>query len=281
MMESGLRTIKWSKALATLLFGIVGLLFITPFLWMVSSSFKLEADVLKFPIEWIPSTWNAAENYYDVWFGSRSFVQLYWNSIKVAILTTIGSVTFSCLAAYAFAKIPFKGRDMIFLVVLATYMIPPQAIIIPQYLIYSSIGLIDTHLGLILINCFSAFGTFMLRQFFMSVHDEVIESARMDGAGHLRTFVSIALPLIKPALATYAILRFIWTWNDYQNPLIFLRSDALYTIQIGIKQFADAHGSIYSLMMAAAVSAIVPLLIVFIIGQKQVIEGIALGSVKG
>lgn len=280
-MDAALKTIKLPKALATLLFAVVGILFIMPFLWMISASFKVEADVLKFPVEWIPSAWNAAENYSEVWFGSKPFALYYWNSIKVAILTTIGSAAFSCMAAYAFAKIPFKGRDTLFLVVLATYMIPPQAIIIPQYLIYSSGGLIDTHLGLILLNCFSAFGTFMLRQFFISVNDEIIESARMDGAGHLRTFVSIALPLVKPALATYAILRFIWTWNDYQNPLIFLRSDTLYTIQIGIKQFADAHGSIYSLMMAAAVSAIVPLLIVFVIGQKQVIEGISLGSVKG
>lgn len=280
-METGLKTIKWSKVFATLLFAIIGLLFITPFLWMISSSFKTEADVLKFPIEWIPSTWNAVENYTEVWAGTKSFGLYYWNSIKIAVLTTIGSAGFSCLAAYAFAKIQFKGRDMLFLVVLATYMIPPQAIIIPQYLIYSSSGLIDTHLGLILLNCFSAFGTFMLRQFFISVNDEIIESARMDGAGHFRTFFSMALPLVKPALATYAILRFIWTWNDYQNPLIFLRSETQYTIQIGIKQFADAHGSIYSLMMAAAVSAIVPLLVVFIIGQKQVIEGIALGGVKG
>ncbi|MCM3636027.1 carbohydrate ABC transporter permease [Paenibacillus camelliae] len=280
-METGLKTIKWPKVFATLLFAIIGLLFITPFLWMISSSFKTEADVLKFPIEWIPSTWNAVENYSEVWAGTKSFGLYYWNSIKIAVLTTIGSAGFSCLAAYAFAKIQFKGRDMLFLVVLATYMIPPQAIIIPQYLIYSSSGLIDTHLGLILLNCFSAFGTFMLRQFFISVNDEIIESARMDGAGHFRTFFSMALPLVKPALATYAILRFIWTWNDYQNPLIFLRSETQYTIQIGIKQFADAHGSIYSLMMAAAVSAIVPLLVVFIIGQKQVIEGIALGGVKG
>ncbi len=282
-MSIGLRLkmIKWPKLLATLLFAVVGLLFIAPFLWMISSSFKVEADVLKFPIEWIPSQWNAVENYKEVWFGAHSFVLYYWNSIKVAIATTLGSAAFSCLAAYAFAKIPFRGRDSLFLIVLATYMIPPQAIIIPQYLIYSEIGLIDSHLGLILLNCFSAFGTFMLRQFFLSVNDEIIESAKMDGAGHFRTFANIAVPLVKPALATYAILRFIWTWNDYQNPLVFLRSDTLYTIQIGIKQFADAHGSIYSLMMAAAVSAIVPLLIVFIIGQKQVIEGIAQGSVKG
>ncbi|GIP18282.1 ABC transporter permease [Paenibacillus montaniterrae] len=280
-MESAFKRIHWPKLLATILFAIVGLIFIMPFLWMISASFKLESDVLKFPIEWIPSTWNAVENYNEVWFGAKSFALYYWNSIKISVFTTIVSSVFSCFAAYAFAKINFKGRDLLFLVVLSTYMIPPQAIVIPQYLIYSSSGLIDSHLGLILLNSFSAFGTFMLRQFFVSVHDEVIESARMDGAGHIRTFFSIALPLIKPAIATYAILRFIWTWNDYQNPLIFLRSDSLYTIQIGIKQFADAHGSIFSLMMAAAVSAIVPLLIVFIIGQKQVIEGIALGGVKG
>jgi len=280
-VESALKRIQLPKLLATILFAVVGLIFIMPFLWMISSSFKLESDVLKFPIEWIPSTWNAVENYSEVWFGAKSFALYYWNSIKISVFTTVLSSMFSCFAAYAFAKINFKGRDMLFLVVLSTYMIPPQAIVIPQYLIYSSSGLIDSHLGLILLNSFSAFGTFMLRQFFVSVHDEVIESARMDGAGHIRTFFSIALPLIRPAIATYAILRFIWTWNDYQNPLIFLRSDTLYTIQIGIKQFADAHGSIFSLMMAAAVSAIVPLLIVFIIGQKQVIEGIALGGVKG
>lgn len=139
-MEARLRTINWPKALATLLFAIVGLLFIMPFLWMISASFKIEADVLKFPIEWIPATWNAIENYSEVWFGSKPFALYYWNSIQVAILTTFGSVTFSCLAAYAFAKISFKGRDLLFLVVLATYMIPPQAIIIPQYLIYSSNG---------------------------------------------------------------------------------------------------------------------------------------------
>ncbi|WP_093193526.1 carbohydrate ABC transporter permease [Salimicrobium halophilum] len=260
---------------------IVGIIFLLPFLWMISASFKVEAEVLAYPIEWIPSTWNAVENYKEVWFGSNSFLLYYWNSIKVSFLTTFVSVFFSSIAAYSFAKIHFKGRDVLFLIVLLTYMIPPQAIIVPQYLLYSSVGLIDTHLGLILLNSFSAFGTFMLRQFFMGVNDEIIESAKMDGAGHFRTFFSIALPLVKPAIATYAILRFIWTWNDYQNPLIFLRSEHLYTIQIGIEQFADAHGSIYSLMMAAAVSAVIPLLIVFVVGQKRVIEGISLGGVKG
>lgn len=121
----------------------------------------------------------------------------------------------------------------------------------------------------------------MLRQFFMGIHHEYIESAKIDGAGHLRIFTRIALPLVRPAVATYAILRFIWTWNDYQNPLIFLRSDHLFTIQLAMQKFTTINGEFYSLIMAAAVSAIIPLLIVFIIGQKSVIEGIALGGVKG
>jgi multiple sugar transport system permease protein len=120
----------------------------------------------------------------------------------------------------------------------------------------------------------------MLRQFYLGISNEIIESARMDGAGHFRIFTAIALPLVRPAIATYAILRFIWTWNDFQNPLIFLRSKELYTIQLGVQSFSDQHGSVYSLMMAASVSAIVPLLIIFIIGQKNVIEGIQLGGVK-
>ncbi|QKS73324.1 carbohydrate ABC transporter permease [Paenalkalicoccus suaedae] len=260
---------------------VLGILFLLPFVWMLSSSFKPEGDVLTYPIEWIPQTWNAVENYREVWFGRSSFALYYWNSIKVTLLTTFVSTAFSCLAAYAFAKMTFKGRDLLFMLVLLTYMIPPQAIVVPQYLLFSSVGLVDSHLGLILLNSFSAFGTFMLRQFFLSINDSIIESAKIDGAGEFRIFFKIALPLVVPALATYSILRFIWTWNDYQNPLIFLRSEELYTIQIGIYQFADSHGAIYSLMMAAAVSSIIPLLIVFIIGQKQVIDGISLGGVKG
>ncbi|RDW21494.1 sugar ABC transporter ATP-binding protein [Oceanobacillus arenosus] len=260
---------------------VCGIVFISPFIWMISASFKLEEDVLSFPIDWIPNTWNAITNYSEVWFGEKPFLLYYWNSIKVTVLTTLTSVTVSSLAAYAFAKIKFKGRDIIFLIVLATYMIPSQSLLVPQFLFYSWVDLFDSHLGLILLNSFSVFGTFMLRQFFLGINNEIIESAKIDGAGHFRTFFHIALPLVRPAIATYAILRFIWTWNDYQTPLIFLRSESLYTLQLGIAQFADVHGSIYSLMMAASVSAIIPLLIVFMLGQKQVIDGIQLGGVKG
>ncbi|THE12829.1 carbohydrate ABC transporter permease [Bacillus timonensis] len=269
------------KLIMTIIMILMGIAFLMPFLWMISASLKIEEDVLTFPIKWIPETWNAIENYKEVWTGSMPFLLLYWNSIKVTVLTTLISCTVSCLAAYGFAKINFKGRDLLFLIVLATFMIPPQTLLVTQFLLYRWIGLYDTHTGLILLNSFSVFGTFMLRQFYLGISNEIIESARMDGAGHFRIFASIALPLVRPAIATYAILRFIWTWNDFQNPLIFLRSEELYTIQLGVQSFSDQHGSVYSLMMAASVSAILPLLIIFIIGQKNVIEGIQLGGVKG
>lgn len=280
-MEAMLKKIDMRKAVLTIVMALIGIMFLMPFLWMISASFKLEEDVLSFPIQWVPDTWNAVANYQEVWTGNLPFMLYYWNSIKVTVLTTLTSVTISALAAYGFAKIPFKGRNVLFLIVLATYMIPPQTLLVTQFLLYRWIGLYDTHTGLILLNSFSVFGTFMLRQFYMGISDEMIESAKIDGAGHFRIFWNIALPLVRPAIATYAILRFIWTWNDYQNPLIFLRSEHLYTIQLGVAAFADAHGSIYSLMMAASVSAIVPLLIVFVLGQKHVIEGIQLGGVKG
>ncbi|MDF2921583.1 MAG: sugar transporter ATP-binding protein [Paenibacillaceae bacterium] len=274
------KSIQPKRLLMTILMAILGIIFLLPFIWMLITSLKPEQDVFNFPIEWIPVRWNAIENYSEVWFGN-SFMLYYWNSLKVSVLTTVISVLVSCMAAFAFAKIPFKGSALLFMIVLLTYMIPPQAILVPQFLLFKWTHLFDTHTGLILLNSFSVLGTFMLRQFFMGVHNEFMESARMDGAGSLRIFTSIAVPLVRPAIATYGILRFIWTWNDYQNPLIFLRSPSLSTIQIGIRQFSDAQGEFYALMMAGAVSAIIPLLLVFIAGQKHVIEGISMGGVKG
>ncbi|MGN7941184.1 carbohydrate ABC transporter permease [Virgibacillus sp. 6R] len=275
------KTIKLQKIITTIIVFLFSILFMLPFVWMLSTSFKIEANVFTFPIQWIPERWNGFNNYREVWFGDFPFYTYYWNSIKVAVLTTIVSCTVSALAAYGFSKVRFPAGKWLFLIVLATYMVPPQASLVPQFILYRNIGLFDSHLGLILLGSFSVLGTFMLRQFFMGIHNDYIDAAKIDGAGHIRIFWSIALPIVRPAVATYAILRFIWTWNDYQNPLIFLRTDALYTIQLAMQKFTTINGEFYSLIMAAAVSAILPLLIVFIIGQKQVIEGIALGGVKG
>lgn len=269
------------KVVLTVIMFAISLLFLTPFFWMIVTSFKIESEVFVFPIQWLPKHWHAIENYKEVWLGKYPFYQYYWNSIKVSLITTAISCTVSAAAAYGFSKIQFKASKWLFLIVLTTYMIPSQATLVPQFILYRQIGLFDSHFGLILIGSFSVLGTFMLRQFFMGLHNDYIESAKIDGAGHFRIFWSIGLPLVKPAVATYAILRFIWTWNDYQNALIFLRTDKLFTIQLAMQKFTSLSGEFYSLIMAAAVSAILPLLIIFIIGQKSVIEGIALGGVKG
>lgn len=274
-------TIRLNRVIITILMAIAGIMFIMPFLWMISASLKPELDVLSYPIKWIPERWNAVANYKEVWFGTLPFTLYYWNSIKVTVITTLLSVFISSMAAYGFTKIQFKGREVLFLVILSTFMIPTQAILVPQFIMYRWLGLFNSHTGLILLGSASVLLTFLLRQFYMSVHNEIIESARIDGANHWKIYAWITLPLVKPVLATVMILRFIWTWNDYQNPLIFLRSDKLFTLQLGMTKFSDVNGEYYSLMMAGAVSAILPLLIIFIIGQKQVIEGVASGSVKG
>lgn len=276
-----MRALQGYRLIATIGMAFGGILFIMPFLWMISASLKPELDVLAFPIEWIPKTWNAAENYSEVWFGALPFTTYYWNTIKITLFTTLLSVVVSSMAAYGFTKIEFRGRDLVFLVILSTFMIPTQAILVPQFILYRWLGFFDSHAGLVFLGASSVLLTFLLRQFYMSVHNEIIESAKIDGANHWTIYARITLPLVKPVLATVMILRFIWTWNDYQNPLIFLRSDHLFTLQLGMTKFSDANGEFYSLMMAGAVSAILPLLIIFIIGQKQVIEGVASGSVKG
>lgn len=277
-METSNTAFNWRKGVLTVLMFAVSILFLLPFIWMLVTSFKIEKDVFVYPIEWIPRHWHAIENYKEVWVGDYPFWKYYLNSIKIAVITTCISALFSSLAAYGFSKIKFKGSNFVFLIVLATYMVPSQAILIPQFILYRQIGLFDSHWGLILLSSFSVLGTFMLRQFFMGIHQEFIESAKIDGANHFRIYWSIAFPLVKPAVATYAILRFIWTWNDYQNPLIFLRTDRLFTIPLAMQKFTSLSGEFYSLIMAAAVSAILPLLIIFIIGQKSVIEGIALAA---
>ncbi|MBA9028286.1 MULTISPECIES: carbohydrate ABC transporter permease [Bacillaceae] len=275
------KKITLRKIIITIIAFVVSIAFLLPFIWMLSTSFKIEADVFKFPVEWIPTRWNGIENFKEVWLGQYPFALYYWNSIKVTVITTAISVTVSAMAAYGFSKVNFPAGKFLFLIVLTTFMVPQQSILIPQFILYRYLGLFDSHFGLILLGSFSVLGTFMLRQFFMGIHSDYIDAAKIDGAGHFRIFWSIALPIVRPAIATYAILRFIWTWNDYQNPLIFLRTDGLYTLQLAMQKFTSLNGEFYSLIMAAAVSAILPLVIVFIIGQKQVIEGIAMGGVKG
>lgn len=272
---------KGSRIFVTVILALIGIIMCSPLLWMISTSFKIEADVFNFPIEWIPRRSNGLQNYKDVWLGSVSFATYYINSIKVTLISVISSILIGALAAYGFSRIEFPGRDTLFLLYLATMAIPEQVTLVPRFIIFKHMGLFDTHLCLILNASFSVLSVFMLRQFMMTIPKELTDAAKIDGAGHLCTLFRIILPVAKPSIATFAILKFVWTWNDYQGPLVFLTSPKLYTIQLGVKMFSDAYGDFYSLMMAAAVSAILPLILVFIFGQKYIIAGLVSGSVKG
>jgi ABC-type sugar transport system, permease component len=269
------------KLLVTLIISIFGFFMVVPFVWMISASMKYEVDVFKFPIEWIPQRTRLIKNYADVWAGEAPFALYYYNSIKVTVISTLIALLIGSLAAYGFSKVRFAGRDKIFLIYIATMVIPDQVTMLPRFIYFKWLGIYDSHICLIVSVMFSITTIFFLRQSMMGVPNELSDSARIDGAGHLRIYWQIILPLTKPSIATLGILKFIWTWNDYQNPLIFLTNPKLFTIQLGVKMFSDRYGSYYSLIMAAAVSAILPLFIVFAIGQKYVIEGITAGSIKG
>jgi multiple sugar transport system permease protein len=268
------------KAFLTLVMAGLAILMLLPFVWMLSTSFKINGEVFIFPIQWIPNKWNF-DNYVKVWTGRNPFYIYYFNSIKITAITVAGNLLTSSMAGYAFAKINFKGRNFLFLLYLSTLMIPGQVLLVPRFILFDWMHLMNTHYALILPGLFTVFGTFLMRQFFSSLPNELMEAARVDGAGYWRTYWQICLPLTKPALVTLFILTFISHWNEYEGPLIYLRDKALFTIPLGLTNFVEEMGVNYVLSMAASVSAMIPLLIIVIICQRWFVEGIASTGLKG
>lgn len=274
------------KAFFTVLIGLIALSMITPFIWMVSASMKLPLDVMKLPIEWIPKYFYP-ENYKKVWnvggAAARNyhFGLAYFNSIKIAVINLTGSVITSTLAGYAFAKIKFRGSNVIFLLYLATMMIPSQVTLIPKFVMFNKMGLTGTHLTLILPGLITITGTFLMRQYFMQIPDELRESARVDGANEYVIWARIMVPIAKPSMASLAMVVFLWNWNSYLEPLVFLSDWRLYTIPIALTNFIEESVTEYNLVMAAASSALIPAFLVFILGQKFLVKGLVSGAVKG
>ncbi|MCE3198213.1 carbohydrate ABC transporter permease [Paenibacillus sonchi] len=270
----------FNKSLITLVMLFLSIVMIVPFLWMISTSFKTPAEVFQYPIQWIPVHFNWS-HHVKVWTGENSFMLYYLNSLKVSVLSTIGAVTLSSLAAYGFARIQFRGRDTMFMVYLSMMMVPPQVLFVPKFIMFDWAGIYNTHWALILPGFFTIFGVFMMRQFFLSVPYEISEAAFIDGAGHFRIFSRIILPMAKPSIATLAIIDFSWHWNDYENALVFLIDHDLFTVPLGLQNFILENNVDYNGMMAAATAGIIPMIIVFLIGQKYIIEGVASSAVKG
>lgn len=262
----------------TILFFITFLMFI-PFAWMLSASLKLDKDVFIFPIQWIPENprW---QNYIDIWtkIPLLTFIK---NTTKLTIIVTCLQLLTSSFAAYAFAKLDFKYRDTLFLAYIATIAVPWQVYMVPQFMMMRSFGLNDSHLAIICLQAFSAFGVFLMRQFYLGVPDELCEAARIDGMSEYMIYAKIMLPLSKPAISTLTIFTFVNTWNDFLGPLIYLKTEKKKTLQIGLRMFISQYSSEYGLIMAASVISLIPVFIIFISLQKYFVEGIASTGIKG
>ncbi|MFL5738282.1 MAG: carbohydrate ABC transporter permease [Actinomycetota bacterium] len=257
----------------------IALVMILPLLWMVVTSLETLNETRTFPPVLFPHSAQVG-NYSEV-LRQVPFARWFTNTLIVTSLSVIGNLVFCSLAGYAFARIKFFGRDVIFLIVLATLMIPFQVVIIPTFLIVKDLGLIDTLGALVVPNLAGAFGIFMLRQFFKTLPVELEEAARIDGASRLGVLVKIVLPLSGPALATLAVITFMWTWNDFLWPLVVIFSPQNYTLQLGLATFQGAHASNTNLLMAANVMSLVPVLVLFFVAQRYFIRGIATTGLKG
>lgn len=258
---------------------MLALVMVIPFFWMLLASFKTNNEVFLIPMKIFPDRWRY-ENYLAIWRKIPLLI-FFKNTGKITLITTVIQVLTSCFAAYGFAKIQFKGRDFLFLICVTTFSVPWQVYMVPQFAFMGKLHLTNSHLGLILMQAFSAFGVFLMRQFMLSIPDELLEAARIDGMNEYGIFARIALPLVKPGIATLTTFTFVNIWNDFMGPLIYLNSTDKKTIQLGIRMFISQFGVDYALIMAASVCSLIPVLILFIFCQRWFIEGIAAGGVKG
>lgn len=260
---------------------LFGLMFLAPFAWLLLTTFKTEDEIFVIPIQWFP-----AELIWDNYVNAVSmipFVQYTMNTIVIAILSVAGVVILSPLVAYGFSRIDFKGRNVLFIFMLSTLMLPMQVTMIPLYVMFNNLGMLDSYWPLVLTAWFGtgiAYNVFMIRQFFNGIPYELTESARIDGASEFRIYSQIVLPLAKPALLTIGLFTFLNAWSDFQGPLIYLNNQDSWTLSIGLKQFIRENSVAWGPLMAAATLFTVPIIIMYFFVQKKFIEGISITGMK-
>ena len=267
------RVILYIVLIALALFTLI------PFVWMLSASLKLDREVFTYPVQWIPETFHW-ENYSLIW-EKAPMLMYFKNTAIIALSVTCIQTLTSSFAAYAFAKLRFKGRDILFLCYIATIAVPWQAYMLPQFIFMRSMGLYDNLYSIMVLQAFSAFGVFLMRQFYQNIPTELCEAARIDGLSEYGIWARIMLPLSKAAIATLVIFTFVNTWNDYMGPMIYLTRDSVKTVQVGLRRFIQENTSQYHLIMAASVVSLIPVSVVFLALQKYFIEGIATSGLKG
>lgn len=272
------RRIAIFSTLVVLTVGAV--LYLGPLGWMLSTSLKTPSQIYELPVRWIPDP-IAWENVVLL-FTEAPFGQYIWNTVVLTAIGVFGSLIGSSIAAYGFARFRFRGRNFLFIVMLSTMMIPVWVTIVPSYMFFGYIGWLDTYLPILVPAFFAApFNTFLLRQFFLSIPAELDEAARIDGAGSVRIFVQIILPLSKPALMIVGLFSFLFFWNDYLGPLIYLQTQSLFPLSLGVANFVGTYDQNYPLMMMAAMVSMLPCIALFAIAQKWFMQGVVVSGVKG
>ena len=258
---------------------LLSILTIIPFAWMLSASLKLNKDVFAWPMQWIPAQpqW---QNYVNIWT-KIPLMKFISNTAILTVIVTLLQLLTSSFAAYAFAKLRFRGRNLLFLGYIATIAMPWQVYMVPQFLMMSGMGLNDKLTAMICLQAFSAFGVFLMKQFYDGIPDELCEAARIDGLSEYGIWRRVMLPLSKPSLATLTIFTFVNTWNDFLGPLLYLHTESKKTLQLGLRMFIGQYSAEYGLIMAASVVALIPVLIVFLALQKYFVQGIASSGLKG
>jgi len=261
---------------------VMAILDTVPFLWMVLSSFKSQKELFAFPPTIWPNAWHP-ENYLNAWnSGSITFGGMFINTMKIVIPSVVIGVLISSLAAFAFARINFQGRDKLFGVFLASMMVPGAVTMIPSFLMFRLLGWYNTYLPLIVPSCFgSAFAIFLLRQFFMTIPGELEEAARIDGCSRFRIWWQLFMPLSKPIIATLTVFSFQGHYNDLMGPLIYLSDSKKYTVQIGLATFRGMFSTRYDLLMAGSVFCLIPILVIYLCAQKYFVRGIVMTGLKG
>ncbi|GLY95175.1 carbohydrate ABC transporter permease [Actinoplanes sp. NBRC 103695] len=255
------------------------LVVVGPFLWMALASFKPEAEIRRVPPTWLPDTWTL-ENFRQL-FTRLDFPQYFANSVLVAVLITAGNLLFCSLLGYALAKLNFPGRRALFLVVLGMLMVPGMVLFVPQFVLVSNLGLANSYAGLVLPFLAGPFGVFLMRQFLSTIPDDLIEAARVDGAGEWRIFFRIVLPLCRPALATLGILTFLSSWNNFLWPLVVATTEDKYTLPVALALYSVGQNRTdFGLLLAGAVVVVLPVLVVFLILQRHFLRGIATTGLK-
>ena len=274
----GLRFQKLVRLIGKIFMLFIALFMLMPFIWMLSSSFKMDTEIFEYPIRWIPETFRF-NNYVKIWT-HIDLLSFFMNTVKITAIVCVGQLTTSALAAYSFSKLQYKGRDALFLMYLATMMVPWHAIMIPQFMVVSKLGLYNSHMSLILLGLSSPFGVFVLRQNFLGIPIELNQAAKIDGATELQIFARIVLPCAKTGLSTLLIFTFMNTWNDYMPPLIYLNDRALQTIQLGLNYFRTEYSMEYALLMAASVVSILPIVVLYCFLQKYFVAGVSFSGMK-